>query len=88
MVGKNPITSGFEIIQTSTKVEQIQINYQTFNSIKCIIKTLRDTDKREIYTLGSLCKSPLENIVFFCNPMMEMLDKPGEEMIMYLNSIS
>lgn len=87
MVGKNPITSGFEIIQTSTKVEQITINYQNYNSVKCIIKTLRDTDKREIYTLGSLCKSPLENIVFFCNPMMEMLDKPGEEMIMYLKSI-
>ena len=88
MVGKNPITSGFEIIQTSKKIEQMTINYQNYNSVKCIIKTLRDTDKREIYTLGLLCKSPLENIVFFCNPMMEMLDKPGEEMIMYLNSIS
>lgn len=87
MVGKNPITSDFTIIQTSKKAEPITLNNQKYYSVKCIIRTLRDTDKRSIYTLGSLCKSPLENIVFFCNPMMETLDKPGEEMIMYLESI-
>lgn len=87
MVGKSPITSDFVVIQTSKKVEPITMNNRNYYSVKCIIRTLRDTDKRSIYTLGSLCKSPLENITFFCNPMMETLDKPGEEMIMYLESI-
>ena len=87
MVGKEPITSGFVVIKISEKVEPITINYRNYYSVKCIIRTLRETDKRSIYTLGSLCKSPLENITFFCNPMMETLDKPGEEMITYLKSI-